>query len=143
MKRFQFPLDRVRRWREEQATLEELKLEGLYGRFTALEDEKARAAEARASSEREVLGRPSIHSEELQALDAFRRHVRTKIGGIETRQRELTDEIQQQRARLMEARRRAELLERLKKKMFAEWRAAADREDETAAGELYLAKWRR
>jgi flagellar export protein FliJ len=143
MKRFQFPLDRVRRWREEEATLEELKLEGLYGRYTTLEDEKARAAEARASSEREVLGRDSIDAGELQALDAFRRHVRVKTGQIETRQRELRGEIEQQRVRLMEAQRRAELLERLKKKKFEEWRTLADREEEAVAGELYLAKWRR
>jgi len=143
MRRFRFPLDRVRRWREEQATLEELKLRRLYGQMAALAGGKAQAADQRAASEREILEQDFIEADQLRALDAFRGHVRGKIGQIEKREREVAGEIERQRARLMEARQRAELLERLKRKMFEEWRTLADREEETVAGELYLAKWRR
>jgi flagellar export protein FliJ len=143
VKRFRFPLDRVRLWRAEQATLEELKLQGLLGQLAALADERARTANERAASEREVMGQDSIEARDLQALDAFQRHARTKIGRIEQRQRTLAGEIERQRARLIEARQRAELLERLKKKKHEEWQTLAAREEETLAGELYLAKRRR
>jgi hypothetical protein len=41
---------------------------------------------------------------------------------------------------VIQARRDAELLERLKRKALAEWQAASDREQESLATELYLAK---
>jgi flagellar export protein FliJ len=143
MKKFSFPLDRVRRWRAEQAALEELKLQRCRGQWAALADEKGKVDNERAASERQVLQQTSIESSELQALDAYRRHARSRIGEIEKRQQEVAAEIERQRRKLIEARRRAELLERLKTKMFREWGAAANREEETVAGELYLAKWRR
>ena len=62
MKRFQFPLDRVRRWRSEQADVEELKLRQLRDRLSALGQEKVNAAQDRARSEQDVLSRPSIAS---------------------------------------------------------------------------------
>lgn len=142
MKKFQFPLDRVRRWREEQAAVEELKLQRWYTQLAALDEERARVENERAASERKVLAQASVEAAELQALEAYRGHVRSRIGGIDKRRGEVTAEIEKQRQRLVEARRRAELLERLKTRMFDAWQAAADGEEETLAGELYLAKWR-
>jgi flagellar export protein FliJ len=143
MKRFEFPLERVRRWRREQAALEELKLQRWHAQLAALGEERVRVENERAASERSILAQASVVAEELQALDAYRAHVRSRIGGIERRRGEVTAEVEKQRERLAEARRRAELLERLKNRMFDAWQAAADREEETLAGELYLAKWRR
>jgi hypothetical protein len=40
----------------------------------------------------------------------------------------------------MEARRQAELLERLREKALGQWRAAANKEQEDLASELFLAK---
>ena len=145
MKRFQFPLDRVRRWRGEQADLEEAKLQQLWGQLAALGQEKTRVKSAGAESARKILEQPAMEPQDLQALDAYRLHVRRRIGQIENRERELGARIEEQRGRLMEARRRAELLERLKARKWGEWQALADREEETLAGELYLAgaKWKR
>jgi len=140
MRKFQFQLERVRRWRQEQAALEELKLERAHGQLAALAEQKAGAERSRAESERQVLQQASIDAGELQALDAYRRHVRARIGWIETRRREVGVEVERQRQRVVEARRQAELLERLKAKMFAQWRVAGDREEEALATELYLAK---
>ena len=142
MKRFHFPLERVRRWRVEQAYVEELKLQSLFGQLGSLAEKKAKVEKERAASE-QVLEQPSVEATALQALDAYRGHSRTKIGELDKQQREVAAEIEQQRQRLMEARRQAELLERFKTKMFEDWKALADREEESAAGELYLAKWRR
>lgn len=143
MNRFQFPLDRVRRWRREQAALEELKLQRWYAQLAALDEERARAENERAASERNVLGQSSVEAGELQALDAYRLHTRSRIEKIENRRGEVLAQIEKQRQQWREARRRAELLERLKTRMFDAWQTAADREEEALAGELYLAKWRR
>jgi len=76
----------------------------------------------------------------LQSLDAYRLHARTKIRDIEIRERQTEAQVEQQRQRVIQARREAELLERLKRQALDEWRAASDREQETLAAESYLAK---
>ncbi len=143
MKRFQFPLDRVRRWRSEQAGVEELKLRQLRDQLAALGEAKQRVALQRAASEREVLGQPSIPAHEVQNLEAYRLHTRTTIRDIEAHEQRLQEQIREQRQRVIEARQKAELLERLKQKFWEEWREGADREEEHLATELYLGKRRR
>jgi len=140
MKRFQFPLDRVRRWRAGQAALEEGKLEQIREQLTRLRQEKRKVEADRTESAREVLGQPAIQATDLENLDAFRLHTRDKIRDIETRERQTEAQAEQQRQRVLETRRAAELLERLKRKALDEWQAASDREQETLATELYLAK---
>jgi hypothetical protein len=140
MKRFEFPLDRVRRWRAGQATLEELKLEQLNDQLTKLREERRSIETARIQSEQELLGQPSITATELQSLDLYRRHTLNKIGSIQNLERQAEVLVEQQRQRVLRARRDAELLERLKGKAFDEWQAANDREQESLATELYLAK---
>lgn len=139
MKRFSFPLERVLRWREEQATLEELKLEQLRARVAALEQQKRETAFERVRSATEVLSHRVVEATELQSLDSYRLHVRDKIRDLENRVRKAQAEAEQQRKRVVEAHRQSELLDRLKRRALAEWQAASDREEETLASELYLA----
>jgi len=145
MRRFLFPLERVRVWRLGQAALEELKLEQLGERMNRLREEKRAMEGERAASEREVLGQASVGQAVLDAadlvnLDAFRLHANRKVRDIENRERGLETLRAQQRQRVIEARRDAELLERLKRQAFDEWQAESGREDEAVAAELYLAK---
>lgn len=140
MKRFQFPLERVRRWRAEQAAVEELKLEQLAAALTKIREEKRNIENQRRSTERELLGQPAIEAIQLQSLDAYRLYTRNQIRDTEIRERQAETLVGQQRQRVIEARRQAELLERLKRKALDEWQTASDREQETLAGELYLAK---
>ena len=140
MKRFQFPLDRVRRWRSEQADVEELKLRHLRDRLSSLDQEKLNAAQDRARSEQDVLSRPSIESAELESLESYRQHIRFRIRDVENRQRQVEAEIAKQLQKVIAARQQAQLLVRLKQKARAGWQAANDREQETLATELFLAK---
>lgn len=140
MKRFQFPLERVRRWRAEQAAVEELKLEQLAAQLAGIREEKRSIANQRQRSEQELLAQPSMEAAELQSLDGYRLYARNKIRDIETRERQAEVLMEQQRQRVIEARRQAELLERLKRKAFDEWEDASEKEQETLAAELHLAK---
>ena len=140
MKRFSFPLERVRLWRTGQAALEELKLERLREALSKLQQEKQGIQTERASSQRQVLGQPSMDATELQSLDVYRLHTRNRIREIENRERQAAQQADAQRQRVIEARRAAELLDRLRRKAMEEWRTASDREQETLATELYLAK---
>ncbi|HTW64586.1 MAG TPA: hypothetical protein VME17_08220 [Bryobacteraceae bacterium] len=140
MKKFDFPLERVRRWRVEQAGIEELKMRQLRDRRTALAGEKRRVESDRTRSERQVLTQATIEASEVQNLEAYRRHAANRIRDIGVRERQCDEQILEQRQRWMVARQKAELLERLKQKAFEEWRSAAEREEENLAAELYLAK---
>jgi hypothetical protein len=140
MKRFSFPLERVRLWRAGQAALEELKLEHLREALSKLQQEKRGIQTERASSDRQVLGQPSIEAGELESLGVYRLHTRNRIREIEKREHQAEGQVEVQRQRVIEARRAAELLDRLQRKAMEEWRIASDREQETLATELYLAK---
>ncbi len=143
MKRFNFSLERVRRWRSEQASVEELKLHGLRDGLRRLESVQ-RGVEAELSeSESRVLGQSSIDPVELTSLGSYRVGARRKIRELQEQGREYAAKIAEQRQRVLEARRQAELLDRLRAKAFGEWQGAIDREQEELAAELFLARPRR
>ena len=140
MKRFDFPLDRVRRWRVEQLHLEELKLQQLLAERQALARGKQQIRQELERTQRSLLAQPSLEAVELETLDCFHHFVHARIRDFENREGEAEAKIVVQRQRVLEARRQSELLERLRHKALAEWRAAADHEQETLAAELFLAK---
>lgn len=140
MKRFTFPLERVRRWRSEQADLEEVKLQQLCAQQQRLRNECSALAAEIVRSEQQVLGQRSLEPIELASLDAYRMSMRNRIRITEEQIRQCEARIVEQRGRVTEARRKLELLERLHEKAREEWLAASDREQELLAAELFLAK---
>jgi len=143
VKRFAFRLERVRRWRFEQASVEELKLQRLRAELRQLETVRGGLEDELRQSESRVLAQRSIDPVELTSLGSYRSRARQKIRELEEHGRQYAAKIVEQRQRVMEARRQAELLERLRVKAFGEWRAGLDKEQEELASELFLAKPRR
>jgi hypothetical protein len=140
MKRFNFPLDRIRRWRLEQLSVEELKLQQVRAEQQALADAKREVRDEFFKSEHEVLAQPSLPGLELENLDSFRLHVRDRVRGFENRERQVEAKVVEQRGRVIEARRQFELLDGLRQKALAKWKVAADKEQETLAAEIYLSR---
>ncbi|HTS48146.1 MAG TPA: hypothetical protein VMH05_09390 [Bryobacteraceae bacterium] len=140
MKRFHFPLDRVRRWRSEQANLEELKLQQLRAELARLAGAKSEIQAEGARSAREVLAQPSIDPFELTSLELYRQHLRRRVYELENLERQCNAKVVEQRQRVLEARRQFELLDRLHNKAWKEWLAEGNKEQEQLAGELFLAK---
>jgi len=143
VKRFQFPLERVLRWRAGQASVEELKLRQLLDETRRLESVRRGLESDVKAAESRVLAGSSIEAIELTSLGSYRLHARRKIRDLDKLRLEQQAKIVDQRQRVMEARRHSELLERLRGKTFEEWRSAVNREQETLAAELFLAKPRR
>ncbi len=140
MKRFQFPLERVRRWRSEQASLEELKLQQLRAEAARLAVAKSEIETEAAQSARQVLAQPSIDALELTSLESYRQHLHRRIYQLEDLERQCEGKVVEQRRRVMEARRQFELLDRLHNKAWREWVAEGNKEQEQLAAELFLAK---
>jgi hypothetical protein len=140
MKRFDFPLERVRRWRREQASLEELKLQQLRAEMAGLQAAQRQIEADRVESEQKVLGQAYIESRLLESLDSYRQYTAGKVRHLESRKQQSEAKIQEQLNRVIEARRKFELLERLRVAALDEWQAAVNKEQEDLAAELFLAK---
>ena len=143
MKRFDFRLERVRRWRRGQADLEELKLHQLITEIQALDQRKRRLLAERQQEEAAIRSQASLRAEELTFLASFRRHVQAQSRALDELRRQQEGKIAAQRECLLEARRRFELLDRLRHKALLEWQSAFTKEQEEMAAELFLAKRKR
>jgi hypothetical protein len=140
MKRFQFPLETVRRWQIERVGIEELKLRQILVEKHKLTATKGQIQSELAQTVQQVIGKSSMRPLELESLDSFRLHVRGRVRYLENQEWQYEVKIVEQRNQLLEARRQFELLERLREKAMREWRAAGDKEQEQLAAELFLAK---
>ena len=140
MKRFNFPLDRVRRWRLEQLNVEELKLQQLRAEMEVLAASRRLIQDELTQTQRQVLGQAYMQASELETLDSYRVHIRGRVRELENCERERGVKLIEQRTKVIEARRQFELLEQLRKKSLGAWKTAADKEQEDLAAELFLAR---
>lgn len=143
MKRFAFPLEKVRRWRHEQAELEELRLQKLFSELRAIDSERQQMEAERATAEVEVRSFPDASSQDYVNLESFQHYVRGRLIQIEQKRSLHQVKVEEQRKKLLDARRRFELLESLRQKALVVWKAAEGKEQEDLAAELYLAKQQR
>ena len=140
MKRFAFSLDRVRRWRREQASLEELKLQQLRAEMAGLLAAQRQIETDRAQSEQQVLRQAYVDPLLLESLDLYRQFTAGKVRHLESRKQQWEAKIADQLSKVIEARRKFELLEQLRQAALDEWQAVVDKEQEDLAAELFLAK---
>ena len=137
MKRFEFRLERVVAWRAEQLDVEESRLHQLQAELRNLEAQRAALESEEAASARALVTARALPAEDLHREDLFRRYAarqRELIAG----QRAATERnINEQRARVLEARKKVELLKRLRAKRLAAWTADIDRELEQQAAEAH------
>ncbi|MCL4796378.1 MAG: flagellar FliJ family protein [Bryobacteraceae bacterium] len=142
MKKFRFPLERLRAWRRVQLDAEQ-------SRMRALLDEEQRVASRREALGLEMeraragfAGGAAIPAFELAALNQFSIHVESETQKLKNLQRQVRQAIEQQRETLLAVRRESEVLERLRRRRYEEWRAESDREEENLVAELVVARWK-
>ena len=140
MKRFQFTLETVLRWRQDQLRTEELKLERLHLERGAHLKALAGIENSRRQEETAVLASPSVGGTDLVALDAYRTRARASIERVRKALADCAARIEAQQGVLIEARRRCRLLEKLRSRRMEQWRRAFEAELEREASELHLAR---
>jgi flagellar export protein FliJ len=143
MSAFHFPLQKVLEWRRTQLELEEAQYRRQMAALVALDRQRAEIDAAGKSAERQVREWNPLAGGELAALGGFRLHVQRRQQEMVAPRAECSKQLQRQQEIMLEARRRLRLLERLKDRRMAEWRAARDKGLEALASESYLAKWQR
>jgi hypothetical protein len=143
MKRFRFPLERVRKWRQDQAGLEEMRLQALYSDIGNLHAEQRRIAEETEQSCRGILQQSTVSAQDLATLEDYRLYTARENRRIAARKRDIEARIVEQRRRVLDARRKCQLLDGLRDKALISWTASQDKEQEDLAAELFLAKRQR
>jgi len=143
MNAFRFPLQKVLEWRRLQLELEEMQLRRKAALLAGMDRQSAELDESGRTAERQVREWNPLASGELEALGGFRLHVKRKQQEMLVSREECRQQLDRQQSVVLEARRRLRLLEKLKERRLAEWRAAEKKELEELASESYLAKWSR
>ncbi len=140
MKRFDFPLERVMTWRETQAKLEEVKLKELRARARQLDQELASMEQARLGAGRTLRERGDATGQELALLDAFQRAADAELARLQRARGACLRAIDEQVWNVIQRRRDAMMLEKLRTKSLVNWSAALARETDREAEEAHLAR---
>jgi len=143
MNAFRFSLQKALELRRRQLELAEAQYQQRAADLAALDRARVETEAAGASANREVRQWDPIAGQDLSALDRFRLRLKSESVRIAARREEAARQTAEQRAAMLEARRRCLLLEKLRERRLGEWRAARDRELEELAGDAFLAGWNR
>ncbi|MCW5978997.1 MAG: hypothetical protein KIT09_13030 [Bryobacteraceae bacterium] len=146
MKRFTFPLERVRLWRKTQIDIEYAKLQELFAELRRLECEVADLHQTEQGARKALLAhavaRQPLEGAELERLDDFHLYARQQDGLLARNKEALLGRIAAQRERLIEARRKLSLLDKLKERASDQWQREFEKEIETLASEQFVARWK-
>lgn len=141
MTSFAFRLEKVLRWRQAKLDLEQFALSRLAAECARWDTVLSRLQHAQAEAEALTQTSAPVSGADLRALSAYREHVGQQRRTALDRRRECEVRMQEQRHRLLRARREHRLLEKLRQVRRAEWETAVNREFEALAAETYLAQW--
>ena len=140
MTEFRFRLEKVLQWRRKQLELEEAEYHQRVREAAELEAERSRMEASGIGAETQVRAWSPLTGIDLAALANYREYVAVQERQIAVRHAEARKRAEAQQKAMFEARRRCQLLERLKERRMAEWQAAAGKELEQLAAESHLAR---
>jgi flagellar export protein FliJ len=143
MQSFRFSLERVLGWRRTELRAEEARLAPLVAERSRLDAARQQITEARERAQSDLLAAGPMDGSELEALARYRAWLEKQKTAVERQDAQCGENIAAQRGRIVEAHRRARLLEKLRERRLEDWRIAGDREMESFASESFLARWER
>lgn len=143
MQRFQFPLEKVLRWRSAQLAVEESRLKRLLGQQLRLQSAAAELGAEKSNLLSSLGSLPNLRGDDLWAASAYTLRLRRQAEKLAGLLASCEKNLGVQRKQYQEAKRRVQLLEELKERQLAEWRYSEARELDTLASESYLSKWNR
>jgi flagellar export protein FliJ len=138
---FTFRLEKVLRWRQTQLELEQFALSRLTAECARWDAALKKLEDGRRAAENSAHSSGPVRGGYLAALATYQKHIQHEKQLCTERRHECERKMEQQRARLLKARREFRLLEKLRQLRRAEWEIAVDREFEALAAEAYLARW--
>jgi len=143
MKTFQFPLQRVLKYRELQMRTEEEKLSTIQNQLAEVLHRENALTAAQLNAEMNLLGRPVVEATEFRALSAFQLRIRSEKVSLLAARKNLETQIAEQRKCLLKIRKDCKILQNLKDRRKKAWTYLSDREIENIAAESYISNWAR
>ena len=142
MKKFSFPLDKLRNYRQMRFQQEEARLQRMLAEIQFLEQQRqALLAEEMRAVDR-VRELTVIPVEDLVSLDLFRQWSEHERSRMKAAVSELRQQIERQRGVVMQSKRELEMLAHLRDRSQIAWRRAADQELESNVAELVTSRWK-
>ncbi|PWU01833.1 MAG: hypothetical protein C5B51_22195 [Terriglobia bacterium] len=136
---FRFRLERVLEWRRKELELEEARFQQRVAAVSLLDRERAELEARGIRAELQVRNWTPLEGKDLAALAEFRLYTIRRERAIAIQRAEQQKALDVQRERMLAARRRVRLLERLRERRLAEWQDASERELAELAAESHLA----
>lgn len=143
MARFQFPLDRVLRWRSVELATEEAKLKLLLQEQLQLQSMLAAVSTERSKLIFSLGSMPNLSGDDLRTVTASGLRLRRRAETLGQRLQRCGRDLGVQRKKYGEAKRRVRLLEELKDRRLDEWKHEESKLLEELASESFLAHWNR
>jgi flagellar export protein FliJ len=143
MAHFEFPLEKVLRWRSIQLAAEETRLKRLLqeqARLLTLRAELGAEKSRLLSSLGTLAG---LRGEDLRAASAYSLRLKLHARKIADQLANCQKDLAARKKKYQEAQQRVRLLEELKERKWTDWRYNQDRQLEDLASESYLAAWNR
>jgi hypothetical protein len=143
VKTFQFSLERVLGWRQTQQTMAEAALARLLVEHRNTEQARIDLKTRRVTAQLTVAKAPATQGIELEKLERLGVWSNREDRRLAARLLELQKAIADQKRVVAEAARNVKMLERLRTRRHAEWKAEMNHELETLTGEWAVTQWRR
>lgn len=140
MKKFEFPLNSALEYRRLRSEAEQAVLSKIAGELRALQGALSDLEQQKAEAEASIGQSGPVDPAMLAALDGFRQHVQRRKQDVGRQITECGRRLTAQNEKVQAARREWRLLENLKDRRWAEWLKEVDKEAETLAGEMHLAR---
>lgn len=143
MKSFRFRLQRVLDLRESEAQREEAELERLRTERSHMEAQRNALAASFEWMNTAVRTQQFLHPSDLVMLDRYKQRYQREQNEWNKKLAAQDSAIEKQKACVVTARGRVQLLEKLREKRRGEWQAESDREMEELTADFSAAQWLR
>jgi len=141
MRAFRFRLQRIMEFRHTRLAEEERKLKLLQMELNAVAGQIEDVRRARRQSASVLTSGEALRGEDLRALAGFQARLRRSEMVLQQNHAVCVRKLRLQEEAFKASRRDFRLLEELRKRRFAEWLQATNRELDQLASDLYLARW--
>jgi hypothetical protein len=141
MQAFQFTLNKVLDWYDNQRQVEERHLTTSIVALTGVQEALARLDAERLAIARQMISRNTILARDLAALGLYRLGAKKHELelNLERERREIA--VREQRIKVQAAQRRVRLLEKLRERQQTEHEYALGRDLEKMVSDAYMSKW--
>lgn len=140
MTRFSFRLERVMDYRRLQRDLAQARLEKIIAARQLLHVKLIENQQAQASSWLSPAVGAQVSPEQLNAAGAHREALKRSAANLKIQASEIEQQIRREQLMVLEAKRKYELLEKLKTRRRNEWQYQFDQQLEEIAGDAYRSR---